>query len=171
MVKLQKVASIHMPIYLLLLVTAFSILGCRKENRKEIPFVSYVDIHPAGLDLVHTHHFVLRDIPGVPYEKILEAQPAYVRFSLIYGENDLDFLRDVTVDAVTDTSRQEMGYHEFIPITNSRELELNPSIVDLREHVTQEYFDIMLNLEFRSVPVAETRLRIDFGVLAKMDEE
>lgn len=171
MLTTTKVSTTQFHLYLLLIMSLLSVLSCKKENRKEIPFVTYVDIHPAGLDLVHTHHFVLRDIPGVPYEKIVEAQPAYVRLSLEYGESTLDFLRDITFDAMTDSSRQEVAYYEFIPVTNQRDLDLYPSIIDLKEHITQKYFDMMINIELRSIPSAETRLRIDFGVLGIMEEE
>lgn len=158
-------------LYLLLILSVLSTFGCKKENRKEIPFVTYVDIHPAGLDLVRTHHFKLRAIPGIPYEKLIEAQPAYVRLSLEYGEGTLNFLRDVTFDAITDSSKQEVAYYEFIPVLNQRDLDLYPSIVDLKEHVQQKNFDMMLNIELRSIPSAETRVRIDFGILGIMEEE
>jgi len=144
---------------------AFTFGGCKKGPQQEIPFRGYIDV-PAGLNTFLTHNFVLDNIPGAPFDDIIDAQPAYVRLYVEDGETSTDFIDQAFLEATTDSTRQEIGYHLDVPITNSRNLELYPSIIDMREHITQDRFEVTLKLQLRSTPITTTRIRVDFGVLA-----
>ena len=63
---------------------------------------------------------------------------------------------------------REMAYQTDLPISNFRSIQLYPSILDMSEHVTQDLFEMELKLILRSIPVTETRIRIDFGVQGEL---
>lgn len=57
-----------------------------------------------------------------------------------------------------------MAYQTNLPVTNAGTVQLYPSILDMKDHITKDAFEMELKLIFRSIPVTETRIRIDFGV-------
>jgi hypothetical protein len=139
--------------------------SCQKGPQGEIPFRGYITV-PAGINTFLTHHFPITNIPGAPFENIIEAQPAYVRLYVEDGEFSTDFIREAFFEATTDSTRNEMAYRQDIPITNSRYLELYPSIFDMKDHISQDKFQMTLKLNLRSIPVTATTIRVEFAVLA-----
>lgn len=148
---------------------ALSFSACRKATRIDIPFRAYVTI-PAGLNTGFSHHFAIRDIPGVDYSEMVSARPAYVTLTTEYGEFNMDFVQQGFMYTVKDGVRQETAYQTQLPLTNNTFAELYPSILDVNEHISQETFDMELKLIFRSIPVTETRIRIDFGMEGTLKE-
>ncbi len=151
----------------LLLTVSFS--ACRKGATIDIPFRAYVVI-PAGLNTGFSHHFAIRNIPGVDYEELISARPAYVTLTVEYGEGNMDFVQQGFMYTVKDGVRQEVAYQTDLPLTNATFAQLYPSILEVEEHISQELFDMELKLIFRSIPVTETRLRIDFGMEGTVSE-
>lgn len=143
--------------------------ACQKGPVIDIPFRTYVTI-PAGLNTGFSHHFVLGDIPGVSRTDLLEAKPAYVTMTVEYGESNLDFIQQAYFYTVDGTKRQEMAYQTDLPITNSGTIQLYPSILDMKEHITQDEFEMELKVIFRAIPITETRIIIDFGVQSTLGE-
>lgn len=156
---------------LLLLSSLLLFSGCVKGPQQEIPYRGYITV-PAGINTFLTHNFVIRNMPGVTTTDMLEARPAYVRLYVEEGEYSADFIREAFLEATTTTSsiRREMAYRQDIPITNSRFLELFPSILDMKDHIGPDDFQVTLKLNLRSIPVTDTRIRVDFGILATYDE-
>ncbi|MFT5648524.1 MAG: hypothetical protein ACI976_003224 [Aureispira sp.] len=152
-----------------LIIIACSFSACQKGPVLDIPFRAYVTI-PAGLNTGFSHHFVLGDIPGISREDLIEAQPSYVTMTVEYGENNLDFIQQAYFYTVDGTGRQEMAYQQNLPITNAGTVQLYPSILDMKDHVTKSEFDMELKVIFRSIPITETRIVIDFGVQATLGE-
>ncbi|MBL4650261.1 MAG: hypothetical protein JKY03_11060 [Aureispira sp.] len=152
-----------------LIIIACSFSACQKGPIIDIPFRAYVII-PAGLNTGFSHHFVLRDIPGINREDLIDAQPSYVTMTVEYGENNLDFIQQAYFYAIDGTDRQEMAYQTNLPITNAGTIQLYPSILDMKDHVTKNEFEMELKVIFRSIPITETRIIIDFGVQATLGE-
>ncbi len=158
----------YTPIIWLGLLYLILLSGCTKDKQSEIPFRAYITV-PAGMNTFLTHHFVMQNIPGAPFDNIAKAQPAYIRLYVEEGEYSTDFIREVFLEATTDSSQNEIGYRQAVPITNSRYLELYPSIFDMTKHIKQDKFEMTLKLNLRSIPVTNTRIRVDFAVLATYD--
>lgn len=153
--------------YFFLITVSFS--ACREGARIDIPFRAYVTI-PAGLNTGFSHHFTIRDIPGVDYAELVSARPAYVTLTTEYGEFNMDFVQQGFMYTVKDGVRQETAYQTDLPLTNSTFAQLYPSILEVKEHISQDAFDMELKLIFRSIPVTETRIRIDFGMEGTLRE-
>ena len=133
----------------------------------QLPFIAYFDV-PAGLNTFHTYHFPVRvgNTNQMPVG-LIDAQPSIMRMSLISGEGNFDFVRRAYLDALlTDSTRAEMGYNLDVLINNAATLDLLPSTVNMVEHISQDSFNVEVKLEFRSIPSATSRIRIDFSVEA-----
>jgi hypothetical protein len=146
-----------------------SFSACRKNNLIDIPFRAYVTV-PPGLNTGFSHHFAIRDIPGIDYEELISARPAYVRLTVEYGEMSMDFVQQGFMYTVKDGVRQEIAYQTDLPFNNASFAELYPSILEVGQHISQDVFDMELKLIFRSIPVTETRIRIDFGMEGTLKE-
>lgn len=152
--------------YILFLSTILLFGACQKGPTVDIPFRAYVVI-PPGLNTGLSHHFALRDIPGVNYI-LKDAQPAYVTLSIEYGETSVDFIQQAYLYTWKDSVKQEMAYQTSLPFSNYSSVQLYPSILNMVEHITQDKFDMQLKLIFRAFPVTETRIRVDFGVQGEL---
>jgi len=98
-----------------------------------------------------------------------DAQPARVTLTVEYGEANIDFIHQAYFYTLKDSVRQEMAYQTNLPFAGYAEAELYPSILDMSNHITQDRFDMQLKMIFRSIPVTETRIRIDFTVQAILE--
>ncbi len=155
-------------IYLLLLCCmTICFEACQKGPTTDIPFRAYVTL-PPYLNTGLSHHFVLQNIPGVNFDNLVNAQPAYVTLTVEYGEINLDFIHQAFLSTKKESMIREMAYQTDLPISNFRSIQLYPSILDMSEHVTQDLFEMELKLILRSIPVTETRIRIDFGVQGEL---
>lgn len=155
--------------YFFLLCVSLSFSACRKGATIDIPFRTYVTI-PAGLNTGFSHHFAIRNIPGVDYAEMITARPAAVNLTVEYGEGNMDFVQKGFMYTVKDGIRKEVAYRTNLPVTNSTFVQLYPSILEVKDHISQDFFDMELKLIFRSIPVTDTRIRIDFrmeGTLKK----
>ena len=150
--------------YLILFVVV-GLSSCQQAPRTQLPFQAFVTI-PAGLNVGFSHNFNIFDIMGINNDEIIDAQPAYVRLTVEYGESNADFIEQAFFYTVDGSTVQEIGFQTQLPINNTQFAELFPSILDARNHITQETFDMRLKLIFRSIPITETRIRIDFGFQA-----
>ncbi len=152
----------------LVLTLAISWSGCKKGPQQEIPYRGYITV-PAGINTFLTHNFVIDNIPGIDVDGIAEARPSYVRLYVEEGEFSTDFIREAFLEATyaNNSKRAEMAYRQDIPIDNNRNLDLYPSILEMKDHIGQQpSFQVTLKLNLRSIPVTDTRIRVDFGVLA-----
>lgn len=159
-----------MPIkFCLFFLTCCLFFACDKGPKVDVPFRAYVTI-PAGLNTGFSHHFRIKNIPGATFDNLLEANPAYVTLEVDYGENNLDFIHQAFFYTVKDNKRREMAYQDNLPLTNASTVQLYPSILEMKDHITQDNFEMELKVIFRAIPVTETRIRIDFGVQALLGE-
>lgn len=152
------------------LVSILLFCSCnRNKDRIELPFSAWVEV-PAGLNTFYTYHFPVgvATFGSVP-EGIINAQPGNIRLFLENGASTFDFARSIYIDAVTDTSRNEIGFHVNMPVTNSATADLFPSIVNLKDHISQDSFDIELKIELRGITNATSRVRIDFTLLCELE--
>lgn len=156
----------------LVLASLFLFSQCQKEESTDVVFLGLTQI-PAGLNVINTYNFIVPNVEGgVPEAGLLEAAPTFARLTSEGGNFNLDFIREVTLNAwrPSDSSFVEIAYNLNTPLNGSRRIDLIPSIADLSEFVTQERFSLLLKIQCRSIPTNSTDLRIDFGVRAFRDE-
>ena len=156
-------------IHCILIMLLWCFTACDTGNKETFAFRCYVTI-PAGLNPVLTHNFEILQISGMDNSQLVDALPSEIRLYVEYGEPTIDFVRDAFFIASTDSTMTEIGYRINSPITNSRFLDLYPSIADIRDHIGQAFFQMTLKLNLRSAPVTDTYVRIDFSVLSRLVE-
>lgn len=145
---------------------------CRKADSTDVVFLGLTQI-PAGLNVINTYNFIVPNVEGgVPEQGLIEASPTFANLTSEGGNFNLDFIREVTLNAwrPADSSFVEIAYQLNTPINGSRRIELIPSIADLSEFVVQDRFFLLLKIQCRSIPTNSTDLRIDFGVRAFREE-
>lgn len=152
-----------------LLVVAIFFPSCDNTPRAEFPFQAFVTI-PAGLNVGLSHNFNIFDVTGLNNTQLLEAQPRYVTLTVEYGEANVDFIQQAFFYTVRDSVVQEVAYQMQLPINNAQYAQLFPSILDVKDHIRQPEFDMRLKLIFRSIPITETRIRIDFAFTGTLNE-
>ena len=103
----------------------------RRGDRIELPFSAWVEV-PAGLNTFYTYYFPVR-VPtfGSVPAGVIDAQPANIRLFLENGAPTFDFARSLYIDAVTDSSRNEIGFHVNMPVTNSATADLFLSLIHI----------------------------------------
>ncbi len=152
-----------------LLLVAVGFHSCDNTPRTELPFQAFVTI-PAGLNVGLSHNFNIFDVVGLNNTQLLDAQPRYVRLTVEYGEVNADFIQQAFFYTVQDSVVQEVAYQTQLPINNAQFAELFPSILNVSDHIQQAEFDMRLKLIFRSIPLTETRIRIDFAFTGILNE-
>ncbi len=151
----------------LFLASCLCFNACEQGPAVEIPFQAFVTI-PAGLNTGLSYHFEVADLPGIS-DKLLDAQPANITLSIVYGESNLDFIHQAYFYTWKDSVVKEMAYQTDMPFAGHSTVQLYPSILNMSEHITQDRFDMELKLIFRGIPSTETRIRIDFSVQAILE--
>ncbi|MCH2046731.1 MAG: hypothetical protein MK212_21635 [Saprospiraceae bacterium] len=146
-----------------------SLSSCRRDNRTEIPFVAFVEV-PPGLGTILTYNFEIENVLGTSLNNISDAQAAGLRITSVDGELNLDILRRAIVNIKDDSTFMEVAYRENIPQTGVSTLDLIPSIGDVTPYITKDNFNLLLKLDFRYPTVQVTTLRLDFTVLANLND-
>ena len=154
----------HKLAFILLGAICLFFSACDKGPGVEIPFQVFVII-PAVLNTGLSHHFPVLNLPGIG-DNLSDAQPARITLTVEYGEANLDFIDQAFFRTSHNSTFQEMAYQMDMPFAAYSTVDLFPSILDMSDHITQDRFDMQLKLIFRSIPVTETRIRIDFSVQA-----
>jgi len=152
-----------------LLAVAVLFQNCDNTPRAEFPFQAFVTI-PAGLNVGLSHNFNVFDVTGLNNTQLLDAQPRYAILTVEYGEVNVDFIQQAFLYSVKDSVIQEAAYQTQLPINNAQFAELFPSLGDFKDHINQQEFDMRLKLIFRSIPITETRIRIDFAFTGTLNE-
>lgn len=152
-----------------LLAVAIFFQSCDNTPRAEFPFQAFVTI-PAGLNVGLSHNFNIFDVTGLNNNQLLDAQPRYVRLTVEYGEVNVDFIQQAFFYTVQDSVIQEVAYQTQLPVNNAQFAELFPSILNVSDHISQPEFDMRLKLIFRSIPITETRIRVDFAFTGTLNE-
>lgn len=146
-----------------------SLSSCRRDNRTEIPFVAFVEV-PPGLGTILTYNFEIEDVIGTNITNISEAQAARLQITSVDGELSLDIIRRAIVNIKDDSTVMEVAFREDVPQAGLSTLELIPSIGDVTPYITQNDFNLVLKLDFRFPTTQITTLRLDFTVLATINE-
>lgn len=154
--------------------------SCSKVNEDVLFKMEYDQIIslPGGLNTVETHSFLLRDIPtnyvpllqtySINAASVSSIKPGSIRLS--DELNQLDFSRiekiSLLVSDVGFTRELEIGYLEVVPFSSTNTLQLFPSLVDAKDLMSKEKFNLKLKVKLRTFLTASTNVRLRFTVNA-----
>lgn len=151
--------------------------SCEKETvvRYEVSLDAFFDI-PGGLNTLETHYFIIRNVPTLykQYADIksvdtISIQNIATARGLItsrFQDIDFDLVERISVYAVSikdPTFKREMYYVDFVPVTTGKELRMLSSTTELKKIISEEFIDLEIRVNFRTIPRTKINARIVFG--------
>ncbi len=157
----------------------FLLSNCTKDEPVlfSMPYQETFEI-PAGLNTVDTHYFVLSDIStnktnffnanNITDEEVVTINPESCRLTSVLN-SEYDWLFNVSVRMYTDNpdAYKEIFYRDNIPANTGSQLDLIPTLVNVRDFLVAETFTVEVVLERPRVPSPEfidTVIRMEFAV-------
>lgn len=163
----------------LFILFAILIVSCKKDEDIlfDLPYVREFSI-PAGLNTFDAHYFRLENIPignylssnNVTATDLAAIRPGNARISSIFsGLGDYSFIFEISVRMYTEDENnyKEIFYRDNIPLNTGEDLDLIPTLVDVRDFMGNTRFNLLVRLELSGVPPAslDTRLNFNFKAL------
>ena len=151
------------------------------KNDEEVLFTIPYQLNfstPAGLNTLETHYYEINNIPsridsvlvarGISKEDITSVSPKSAELSSLFADGEYGFIREVSVDIFEtgSTYYQEVYFHPQVPQNTGSTLDLAGTLVDAKERVTSEKFNIRVGLMLRNfAPQSmENTLRFTFAI-------
>ncbi len=167
---------------LLAFFAAFSLVfsSCNKIEEDILFKMEYDQVItiPGGLNTVETFSFLLRDLVtnyqallqtfSVSAEVINSIKPGSIRLSDELSQLDFAKVEKISL-LISDTKFQnelEIGYLEVVPFSSSNTLQLFPSLVNAKELMSKEKFNLKLKVKLRSFLTTSTNVRMRFTLNA-----
>ena len=168
----------------LLLFAALCLTSCN-DFEDEIFELDYtVDIaYEAGISQFQIHSIDTYDIQtmiqerlaatGRTAEEVQKILPKSAQLTNTRTGVSLDFIRNLTLEVFegsvfTDIKENEIEifFRDNVPQDRSTQIDIIPSLPDVKEHLLQEKFNFTISTEFRVPPpnTVEARLRLRFSV-------
>jgi len=133
----------------------------------------------AGLNTFDAWYFELKNIDsntdnylstfGFDRSEITKVDPKSARLVTLFSDVEYRFVQEVSVRLYQDDpgDYQEIFYRENVPFNTKGEIGLLPTLVDAKEKLTQEKFNIQIRMEFRETPPEFVESRIEFDFIVK----
>jgi hypothetical protein len=89
--------------------------------------------------------------------------------NIFAGSASYDFIRDVSVRIYTDDENnyKEIFYYDNVPENTGDNLGLIPSLVDAKNYLNGETFNIAVRLNLRQSPLQNIETQLRFSLAAK----
>ncbi len=138
-------------------------------------------IIPAGLNSIDTYYFTIPRVPTrirsywsgdvADFGAIL---PANAFLTSRFNNIDWSLVREVYIFAVSPSNpenRKEIFYQNIFEPNRQRELRLFNSLPDVKDILSEEYFNIEVRINFRGITPVEidTRMQMNFNVHGKSE--
>ena len=165
--------------YLLIFLLPLFLTNCKKDENVlfRMEYTEAFEIQ-AGLNTFETHHFLLKNINtninsylanyGGSASELLAINPRSARLETLFSNATYDIITDISVRMYLDdpTDYKEIFYREDVPFNTGSNLDLIPTLVDVKEMLTDERYSIDVAFLFRETPpeFIESRLTFDFFV-------
>ena len=156
------------------------ISGCVKTNEEfvERSLTAVFEV-PANLNPVETHYLYVRNIPslyaqtlstrGWTNDQISRISPSRCRIYGRFGGVNLSIFSTISIRVISrdgKNTRSEMYFLEEIPLVGRSELDLRPTLSELKPILSQEIFDLEIRLQIRGFVPASLPLQLDFSYAA-----
>ena len=158
--------------------------GCIKTDEEfaERKLTTVFEV-PANLNPVETHYIYVRNIPSL-YKQTLETRgwttesikrisPSRARLYGRFGSTNVTIFSTISVRIVSrdgKNTKSEMYFQEEIPLVARTELDLRPTLSDLKPIISQENFDLEIRLQIRGFVPTSLPLQLDFNYVAVLDK-
>ena len=158
---------------------AMVLLGCRKDDRKELFEVNHVvdfNIQP-GLNTFDTHFLTISQLSsqldaklastGHTLDEVVAIEPKEGKLEAIFHDVNLDYIHRVSIyifDPYEPSNKIEFMYLDPVPIKEKTEIQLFPGIANIQEWMESDYFGIEVRLDFRQVSPSFTQMRLHFDL-------
>ncbi len=167
----------------LLILSSMLLLQCNKDANLpgfEINYFREFEIF-AGLNTFETHVFQLTNfnseyqsflnLNGVLAENVTQIVPKAFRITNITGNIPFDDLQRVRLFMTkTDgTLEREIAFLEPIPANIGYQIDLVPTLADVKEIIESGDFNLLLKLNYRSIPSQSVDARLTFVFQAVTD--
>ena len=164
----------------LILAVLLAAPGCKDDMPDELfEFTHVVDFAlPAGLNTFETHFFILPPIhslvddqlaaTGLDAEVIGSIKPKFCRFSTVFEDIDLDFIRVIEirlVDQFDPDIRREVFYLDPVPNNTKNVIRPFPGLADVKDILISPSFAVEVRLLFWRPPPQsyDMRVSMEFG--------
>lgn len=166
--------------YFLLLLFPLIVSSCGKDDiiLFEMEYTEDFEIQ-AGLNSFETHHFLIKDI-STNYNNLLQTfdqtdsqvsniNPQNARLDALFSSATYDIIREISVRIYKDdvTNYKEIFYIENVPLNTGGDLNLIPTLVDVRDILSGDSFNIDIAIQFRQAPAQFIESRFIFDFLVK----
>jgi hypothetical protein len=159
--------------------------GCRQDQRTELFAMPYfLDFElQAGLNTFETHFYRISNIPSVfeaqlattgrDASEITSITPRTAALSTVFGDEDLDFIRQVFV-RIFDPSdpnniNTEIFYLDPVPPNVRRTIHPFAGLADVREIATLPVFGVEVGISLWEVTPRSLDMRLEFSLSANID--
>jgi len=143
-----------------LIILAISVSSCKKDDEEgfELRYSINFDI-PAGLSPVQAHFWELYDVPTAFFdqadlnnyseEDVRRIHSKFINLNLRNPSGgDFKWIERIYMYVNNDSlPRAEIGYLEFVPNNAGDQLNLVPSQTDLIGYLTEEKFDLIVEIQ------------------------
>lgn len=159
--------------------------GCKTDQRTELfemPFQVDFELQ-AGLNTLETHFYRTSGIPsnftqllnetGRPASDVVSITPKYAQLSTVFGDEDLDFIRQVFV-RIYDLSdpnniNTEIFYLDPVPPNTRKTIRPFPGLANVRDIASQQTFGIEIGISLWEVTPKTFDMRLEFELSANID--
>jgi hypothetical protein len=135
----------------------------------------------AGLGVFDTHIFEINGIPtnkatfyaanNVNESDITEITAKEAQLSINFSNVEFGFVREVIVEIFTkdDLRGREIFFREAIQQNIGSRIDLIPSLPDVRDILTQDEFNIRIEMKLQDISPQFIETRLDFQFFAKLE--
>ncbi len=153
---------------------------CRKNQPDGIP-ISYISnlTIPAGLNVIDTHIFELPEeqprlgvfLPETDTSRIASITASVIRIRNLQSNADLSYIRRAVVRISAEgLPEREVAFREEVPFNTGLDLDLIPSLSELRPYFLKDRFRLIVRLNFRNISPETMTLQLESGFQVYVDE-
>lgn len=165
----------------LILAALLVMPGCKDDMPDELfDFTHVVDFAlPAGLNTFDTHFFIIPQVSslvddrlaatGLDEEVIASINPKFCRFSTVFEDTELDFIRVIEirlVDQFNPDIRREVFYLDPVPNNTKNVIRPFPGLADVKDILISPSFAIEVRLLFWRPPPRSYDMRVSLEFAA-----
>ena len=158
-----------------IIIPAILLLSCNKENLRplfEVESVTSFTI-PAGLNTVETHYFPIRNLTSslaaqletrnLTLDDISVIKPQTLVLTSLDPDVEFNFITSIISEMYTVNPDEglEIYFREPVPINTKSDLVLFPSLLNVKDYISQSLFNIEMKLRVRTFINRDIDVRVD----------
>ncbi len=168
--------------HLVLFFILVSFLSCKTkvpvfEINQEVRFLI-----PAGKDPIRTHYLIIHDIPsflnenlerkGLKSSDLTELYAGKGKLESIVYSSNFGVISKISISIYKKGEKEksyEIYYRDQVPLSSKGELKLLSTGEDVREVLSQDKYEMKVELQFKTFTLEEIECRLTFGYVAYIE--